>query len=128
MTNLIAKKRASAMRRAARVRAVVRGTKEAPRLTVKRSAKHVYVQLIDDGAGRTLCAASDRDVSAKGGSASGGKEHMKPVEVARAVGKALGEKAKALGVTMAVFDRGSYRYHGRVAALADGAREAGLNF
>ena len=118
MTNLIAKKRASASRRAARVRAVVRGTTQAPRLSVKRSAKHIYAQLIDDGAGRTLCASSDAEAKAAG----------KPTEVARAVGRALGEKAKALGVTTAVFDRGSYRYHGRVAALADGAREAGLNF
>lgn len=118
MSKTIQKKRASAARRAARVRAVVRGTKEAPRLSVKRSAKHIYAQLIDDGAGRTLCASSDAQAKAAG----------KPVEVARAVGKALGEKAKALGISAAVFDRGSYRYHGRVAALADGAREAGLNF
>lgn len=118
MSKIIQKKRASAARRANRVRAVIRGTKEAPRLTVKRSAKHVYAQLVDDAAGRTLCAASDAEV----------KDAGKPVEVARAVGKAIGEKAKALGITAAVFDRGSYRYHGRVAALADGAREAGLNF
>ena len=118
MSKIIAKKRASAARRAHRVRATIRGTKEAPRLTVKRSAKHIYAQLIDDGVGRTLCASSDVEAKASG----------KPVEVARAVGKAIGEKAKALGITAAVFDRGSYRYHGRVAALADGAREAGLNF
>lgn len=118
MSKNIEKKRASAERRAHRVRATVRGTAQAPRLTVKRSAKHVYAQLVDDDAGRTLCEASDAATKAAG----------KPVEVARAVGKLLGEKAKALGISAAVFDRGSYRYHGRVAALADGAREAGLNF
>ncbi|OGL67183.1 50S ribosomal protein L18 [Candidatus Uhrbacteria bacterium RIFCSPHIGHO2_01_FULL_63_20] len=118
MTKTIRNKRASAARRAHRVRARIRGTKEAPRLSVKRSAKHIYAQLIDDDARRTLCASSDLEAKASG----------KPLEVAKAVGRALGEKAKALGVSMAVFDRGSYRYHGRVAALADGAREVGLNF
>ena len=118
MSNAIKQKRAKAVRRARRVRAVIRGTAAMPRLSVKRSAKHVYAQLIDDASGRTLCAASDRDV----------KGEMKPVEVAKAVGGTLAEKAKALGISLAVFDRGSYRYHGRVAALADGAREGGLTF
>jgi large subunit ribosomal protein L18 len=118
MSNATKQKRAKAARRAHRVRAVIRGSAAMPRLTVKRSAKHLYAQLIDDAAGRTLAAASDRDV----------KGEMKPVEVAKAVGVVLAEKAKALGVSLAVFDRGSYRYHGRVAALADGAREGGLTF
>ena len=118
MSNAIKNKRAKAARRAHRVRAVIRGTAAMPRLTVKRSAKHIYAQLIDDGAGRTLCAASDRDV----------KADVKPLEAAKAVGVVLAEKAKAAGLTRAVFDRGSYRYHGRVAALADGAREGGLTF
>lgn len=111
-------KRARATRRAARVRATVRGTAERPRLSVFRSLRHISVQLIDDVAGKTLASASDTDVTAKG----------KPVEMAREVGKAVAAKAKAAGVTMAVFDRGSYRYHGRVAAVAEGAREGGLNF
>jgi len=116
MSNAIKNKRAKAARRAHRVRAVIRGTAAMPRLTVKRSAKHIYAQLIDDGAGRTLAAASDRDV----------KGEMKPVELAKAVGAALAAKATTKSITRAVFDRGSYRYHGRVAALADGAREGGL--
>jgi large subunit ribosomal protein L18 len=86
-------------------------------LSVKRSLKHVYAQLIDDTTGRTLAFASDKD-AAKG----------KPVETARAVGAKLAEAAKAAGIGEAVFDRGSNRYTGRVAALADGAREGGLRF
>ncbi len=111
-------KRLRARRRAFRVRARLHGTAAVPRLTVKRSLKHIYAQLVDDVSGRTLAAASDKDTASKG----------KPVEIARAVGKALGEKAKGKGITAAVFDRGAYRYHGRVAALADGAREGGLTF
>lgn len=126
------RKRALAARRAARVRARIVGTAECPRLSVSRSLKHISAQLIDDVSGKTLAAASDRDVSTKGarlpdgqGSASGGKD-MKPVEIARAVGKTLAERAKAKGIGSAAFDRGSRRYHGRVAALADGAREGGI--
>ncbi len=111
-------KRARALRRAHRTRARVRGTAQRPRLSVKRSLKHIYAQLIDDAAGKTLVAASDRSAQASG----------KPLEVAKRVGQALGEKAKAAGIAAAVFDRGPYRYHGRVAALADGAREGGLQF
>ncbi len=111
-------KTAGAIRRAHRVRARVRGTSASPRLTVKRSSKHLYAQLIDDVARRTIVAASDGEVKMKG----------KPVEIARVVGKILAEKAVKAGIASAVFDRGSYRYHGRVAALADGAREGGLNF
>ncbi len=111
-------KRAHGERRAARVRARVRGTAARPRLTVSRTLKHIYAQIIDDVSGRTLAAASDKDVKTK----------AKPVEIAREVGKTLGARAKEKGVTSAVFDRGRFRYHGRVAALADGAREAGLTF
>lgn len=111
-------KQQTTLRRAHRTRSRIRGTAEMPRLTVKRSLKHIYAQLIDDTSGKTLAAASDKDVT------SGGK----PVEVAKEVGKTLAEKAKAAGVTKCVFDRGAYRYHGRVAALADGAREGGLSF
>jgi len=111
-------KRTRTARRAHRVRAQVHGTAERPRLTVKRSLKHIYAQLIDDVQGKTLASASDKDVKTSG----------KPVEVAKEVGKALAAKAKAAGIAEAVFDRGAYRYHGRVAAIADGAREGGLNF
>ena len=110
-------KRERAERRAHRVRARIHGTAECPRLSVKRSLKHIYAQLIDDVAGRTLASASDKDVT-KG----------KPAETAKAVGAKLAEKAKAAGITQVVFDRGSNRYMGRVAALADGAREGGLTF
>lgn len=106
-----------AVRRAHRTRARIRGTAEMPRLTVKRSLKHFYAQLIDDTSGKTLAAASDKDVAAG-----------KPMDQAKEIGKKIAEKAKVAGVTKCVFDRGSYRYHGRVAALADGAREGGLSF
>lgn len=105
-------------RRAHRTRARIHGTASIPRLSVKRSAKHIYAQLIDDDSGRTLAAVSDKDVTSKG----------KPIEIAKEAGMKLGEKAKAAGVESCVFDRGAYRYHGRVAALADGAREGGLSF
>ena len=113
-------KRAQANRRAIRTRARMQGSPTQPRLSVKRSLKHIYAQLIDDAAGRTLAAASDREVS-------GGKG-LKPLAIATAVGKLLAEKAKKVGITQVVFDRGSNRYHGRVAALAQGARDGGLQF
>jgi len=116
MSLAIIKKRQNAARRAIRTRTIIRGTADCPRLSVKRSLKHVYAQLINDDAGKTLASASDKDVQTKG----------KPMEVALEVGKLLAQKATALGVKKAVFDRGSYRYHGRVAAIADGARETGL--
>lgn len=109
-------KRARAVRRARRVRARIEGSATRPRLSVNRSLKHIYAQLIDDVAGHTLAAASDLTVKASG----------KPVEVAKAVGLAIAELAKKAGITTAVFDRGSNRYHGRVAAVAEGAREGGL--
>lgn len=112
-------KRARAERRAARTRALVQGTPERPRLSVQRSLKHISAQLIDDVHGKTLAHASDMKL---------GKASGKPVEMAREVGKLLAQNAKAAGVSVVVFDRGSYRYHGRVAALADGAREGGLIF
>jgi large subunit ribosomal protein L18 len=105
-------------RRVKRVRRTLRGTSERPRLTVFRSLKHIYAQVIDDGAGRTLAAASSAAVKSPG----------KKTDVAKAVGKALAEAARASGVTRVVFDRGPYRYHGRVKALADAAREGGLEF
>jgi large subunit ribosomal protein L18 len=117
MPNAITTKRALMKRRMHRTRARIHGTAQRPRLSVKRSLAHVYAQLINDDTGTTLAAASDKDISEKG----------KPVEVAKAVGTLLAEKAKAAGISTAIFDRGGYRYHGRVAALADGAREGGLN-
>jgi large subunit ribosomal protein L18 len=121
-------------RRRARVRARVIGSAKRPRLAVFRSAKHIYAQLIDDAAGRTLAAVSDAEVkskksaSAKGGSASGGEGLDAKVASAYAAGQTLAEKAKKAGVTAVVFDRGGFSYHGRVKALADGARAGGLEF
>jgi large subunit ribosomal protein L18 len=101
-----------------RVRKKVQGTLERPRLAVFRSSRHIYAQVIDDSTGRTLVAASTVE----------GVEGKNPKEKAKKVGLALAEKAKAAGVTKVTFDRGGYRYHGRVAELADGAREGGLEF
>ena len=107
-------------RRAHRVRNRVQGTSERPRLSVFRSSKHIYAQLIDDMKGVTLAAAS---TAGKAGDKYGGN-----VKAASVVGKKLAEAAKAKGITKAAFDRGHYRYHGRVKALADAAREGGLQF
>ncbi|MTV27193.1 50S ribosomal protein L18 [Nitriliruptoraceae bacterium ZYF776] len=114
-------KRAARDRRRKRIRKRVRGTAAQPRLSVFRSNDHIYAQVIDDVAGRTLAAAS----SLEGGVDKGddGK-----VGVARQVGKLVGERAVEQGLTAVVFDRGGNRYAGRVAALAEGAREAGLTF
>jgi large subunit ribosomal protein L18 len=106
-------------RRHQRVREKVRGSAARPRLAVYRSITHIYAQLIDDDAGTTLAAASSVDAKDATG---------KRVERAKAVGAALGERAKAKGIETAVFDRGGYRYHGRIKALGDGARSAGLRF
>ena len=108
-------------RRHLRVRKRVSGTVERPRLVVFRSIKHVYAQLVDDARGATLMGVSD---DTEGLTLDGtGK-----VAKAKAVGKLLAGKAKAAGITKVVFDRGGYRYHGRVQAVADGAREGGLEF
>lgn len=119
MSNKIIQKRKLATRRAVRTRARIRGTAARPRLTVFRSLKHMYAQVIDDATGRTLAASSDKHVDAKG---------KKPLEVATLIGTDVAEKAKKAGVTAIVFDRGSYKYHGRIAALAEAARSAGLEF
>ncbi len=108
-------------RRHHRVRKNVRGTAARPRLAVFRSNKHVYAQVIDDVAGRTVASASTMETDVKGGSTA-------TVDAAKSVGKRVGERAKAAGVSAVVFDRGGFRYHGRVAGVADGAREAGLEF
>jgi large subunit ribosomal protein L18 len=107
------------IRRHRRVRKKVRGTAERPRLSVFRSSRHTYAQVIDDVSGRTVAAASTAEAELKQGS-------TKTVDAAKAVGKLVGERAKAAGIESVVFDRGGFRYHGRVAGVADGAREAGL--
>ena len=104
-----------------RVRKKVRGEAERPRLAVFRSNKHIVAQVIDDRAGRTLVAASTHEADLRGGT-TGNKD------AAAKVGRLVAERAKAAGVSKVVFDRGGYRYHGRVAAVADAAREAGLEF
>jgi large subunit ribosomal protein L18 len=111
-------------RRANRVRSKVRGTAERPRLCVFRSSKHISAQLIDDDKGVTLVAASSLVKKAERANAPYGGN----VKAAKTVGQKLAEAAKAKGITLAAFDRGYYRYHGRVKALADGAREGGLQF
>ncbi len=104
-----------------RIRARVSGVAQKPRLSVFRSNKDIYAQLIDDASGLTIAAANSRqkDIAAQAGNKS---------EKSAMVGKALAEKAKALGIETCVFDRGGYLYHGRVKAVADGAREGGLKF
>ena len=103
-----------------RIRRKLRGTAERPRLAVFRSVAHIYAQLIDDNAGATLASASTVD---KGGKTNGGN-----VAAAKAIGKLVAERAKEKGIKLVVFDRGGYQYHGRIKALADAARTAGLEF
>ncbi|MBE0617922.1 MAG: 50S ribosomal protein L18 [Proteobacteria bacterium] len=122
MNRLVAKRGASVARKK-RVRRKVAGTAERPRLTVYKSEKHVYAQIVDDATGRTLVAASTmgrdlRDDLSKTAN----------VDAARAVGLVIGRKALARDITKVVFDRNGYAYHGKVKALADAAREAGLQF
>jgi large subunit ribosomal protein L18 len=103
-----------------RIRRKLQGTPERPRLAVFRSVAHIYAQVIDDTQGRTVVSASSVD---KGGKTNGGN-----VAAAKAIGKLVAERAKEKGIKQVVFDRGGYQYHGRVKALADAAREAGLEF
>jgi len=114
----VLRRRADRVRRS--LKAVANGR---PRLSVHRSSKNIYAQVIDDAEGRTLAAASTLDVSLRDGLKTGAD-----VAAAAAVGKLVAERAKQAGVTSVVFDRGSFIYHGRVKALADSAREGGLNF
>ena len=115
----IASKPQKRLRRRRRVRAKVRGTAERPRISVFRSNRGITAQLIDDDAGRTLAAAAwtEPDLST-----------LAPMDQAHRVGATLAERARAAGIQAAVFDRGGYQYHGRVKALAEGAREGGLQF
>ena len=111
------------LRRRRHVRRRVRGSADRPRLSVFRSLKHIYCQVVDDESGKTLASASTRDRELSGAVKYGGN-----AEAAKAVGKAIAERAQAAGVKSVCFDRGHYQYHGRVAALADAAREGGLAF
>jgi large subunit ribosomal protein L18 len=120
MTISAQKKHEARVRRHNRVRKHVRGEAERPRLAVFRSNKHIVAQVIDDRAGRTLAAASSLEAELRSG---GGNK-----ESAKKVGALVAERAKAAGISKVVFDRGGFLYHGRVAALADAAREAGLEF
>ena len=106
-----------------RIRKKLRGTTERPRLAVFRSTAHIYAQLIDDTKGVTLVAASSTEKASGGGKSTGGN-----VAAAKEIGKRVAERAKENGISRVVFDRGGYLYHGRVKALADAAREAGLEF
>jgi large subunit ribosomal protein L18 len=103
-----------------RIRRKLAGTSERPRLAIFRSVAHIYAQVIDDGAGKTLVSASSVD---KDGKTNGGN-----VAAAKAIGKLVAQRAKEKGIKSVVFDRGGYKYHGRIKALADAAREAGLEF
>jgi large subunit ribosomal protein L18 len=108
-------------RRRRGIRKRIIGTAERPRLSVYRSLNHIYAQVIDDLAGTTIVSASTRDKGV-------GADTTGNTEAAAAIGKTLAEKAKAAGVSRVVFDRGGFRYHGRIKALADAAREGGLEF
>nr|WP_246078543.1 50S ribosomal protein L18 [Modestobacter excelsi] len=120
-TDVSTARRVSRLRRHNRLRKRVGGTPERPRLVVKRSSRHIHVQVVDDTVGRTLASASTMDASLKG--SEGDKSAL-----ARRVGALVAERAKAAGIDAVVFDRGGNRYAGRIAALADGAREGGLDF
>ena len=110
---------AKRLKRRRRVRAKVHGTAERPRISVFRSNRGIFAQLIDDDAGRTLAAVNWTEA---------GLRELKPMEQASRAGALIAERARAAGVETVVFDRGGYRYHGRVKALAEGAREGGLTF
>ncbi len=114
-------RRESRLRRHRRVRKKLRGTSERPRLAIHRSNKHISLQVIDDESGHTLAAASSVEAAMR-------NENGATVESAKKLGRMVAERAKAAGVNKVVFDRGGYAYHGRVAAAAEAAREAGLEF
>ncbi len=114
-------KRQLRIRRAFRVRKKTKGTTEQPRLNIRRSLQHIYCQVIDDAQGKTLAAASSRDKDLRQQIKYGGNR-----DAASVVGKAIAERAKAAGITAMCIDRGSCKYHGRVAALTEAVREAGI--
>lgn len=121
MTNKLIQKRITRKRRKARTRAKIHGTASRPRLTVYRSLKHVYAQVIDDDAGKTIASANDQKLSKE-------KQSGNKSEVAREVGKLIAKHAKAKKITEVIFDKGGVRYHGRVKEVAEGAREGGIKF
>ncbi|MFN5651448.1 MAG: 50S ribosomal protein L18 [Actinomycetes bacterium] len=121
MANIARIRRESRLRRHRRVRKKIHGTAERPRLAVHRTNKHFSLQLINDDLGHTIVAASSVEADLRGASGA-------TVEAAKKVGQLAAQRAKAAGVTAVVFDRGGYAYHGRVAAAAEAAREAGLEF
>ena len=106
-----------------RIREKISGTAQRPRLNVYRSLNHIYAQVIDDQTGRTLAAASSLDKETRKDLKAGGN-----IAAAKLIGRKIAERARAAGVELVVFDRGGYKYHGRISALADAAREAGLKF
>ena len=108
-----------------RIRKKISGSSERPRLAVFRSQSHIYAQIIDDGTGQTVCSASSLDKDLRSGAAS---KRGANVAAAKAVGQLVAARAKEKGINAVVFDRGGFQYHGRVKALADAAREAGLKF
>jgi large subunit ribosomal protein L18 len=120
-TDISTARRVSRLRRHNRLRKRVTGTPERPRLVVKRSSRHIHAQLVDDTVARTVASASTMDASLRG--SEGDKSAL-----ARQVGALIADRAKAAGISAVVFDRGGNRYAGRIAALADGAREGGLDF
>jgi large subunit ribosomal protein L18 len=115
-------KEATRVKRKLGIRKRLEGTGERPRLTVFRSASHIYAQVINDETGRTLVAASTLDKTMRDG-----LKGKKKAEAAKEIGKAIAERAKKAGIDAVVFDRNGFRYHGRIAAVADGAREGGLS-
>ena len=119
--DISSRRREARARRHFRIRKTLRGTPETPRLVVHRSSRHIHVQLIDDLAGHTLAAASSIEADVRA------MEGDKKAKAAK-VGQLIAERAKAAGIEAIVFDRGGYKYHGRVAALAEAAREGGLKF
>jgi large subunit ribosomal protein L18 len=116
-----AKKQASRVRRQIRVRKKINGTAERPRLVVTKSARHLFVQVIDDVAGKTLVSASTMEADLRGA-------EVNKTDKAKTVGSLIADRAKAAGIDSVVFDRAGNKYHGRIAALADAAREGGLGF
>ncbi|CAN5674030.1 50S ribosomal protein L18 [soil metagenome] len=120
MSGSVHQKHAARVRRHGRVRKKVQGSAERPRLAVFRSNRHMAVQVVDDLSGRTLAAASTLEADLRTAGSTGNRE------AAAAVGRLVAERARAIGITQVVFDRGGFLYHGRVAAVADAARDAGL--
>ena len=122
MASFAQQRRESRLRRHRRVRKKVHGTAERPRLAVHRSNKHITVQLIDDDSGRTIASASTTEADLRG------SDSGSTVAAATKIGQTVAQRAKAAGISKVVYDRGGYLYHGRVAAVAEAAREAGLEF